>query len=125
MECMMMMMMMTMTCTYTIALTVFNFTFVRFSLNAVDRKQRKVSTAITVNVKAKIVFNLAKNVFILDLMEEKKHKTATGKIGIQVLGEYSVTSHISSAQCIALPPIRISSADNVSSVAVLVFRVLW
>ena len=45
-------------------LPVFIATTVWCSLKAVDRKQRKVNPAITLSVKAKIVFNLDKTVFI-------------------------------------------------------------
>ena len=45
-------------------LPVFIATTVWCSLKAVERKQRKVNPAITLSVKAKIVFNLDKTVFI-------------------------------------------------------------
>lgn len=50
--------------TYTTTFPVSMTTSVLFILKAVVRKQQKVNPAITLSVKAKIVFNLERNVFI-------------------------------------------------------------
>ena len=52
--------------TYTIAFPVPRYTDVLCELNAVVKKQQNVNAAITLSVNAKIVFNLDRNVFILD-----------------------------------------------------------
>jgi hypothetical protein len=42
-----------------------------WSLKYVDKKHRKVNPAITLSVKAKIVFNLAKTVFMFRFLKQE------------------------------------------------------
>ena len=51
--------------TYTVTLAVLMSIVLLWALNAVVRKQQNVKAAITLSVKAKIVFKRERNVFIL------------------------------------------------------------